>query len=221
MQYLGLALYAEGAKDYHFLPSLLQRLCEDVCLREALGPVEVNEVLPLNHPENTNDAPRDKRIHAAAAAADGAWNILFIHADGAGDPARVRHEQVDPALALLRQSHSGKGQGVAVVPIRETEAWAIADGEALRRVLGTRLTDRELGLPPSAAAIEATSDPKAVLSGAFQATQPTGKRRKLGISPFLNALGEQVSLLRLRELSAFSDLETELKTALRELRILR
>ena len=36
MQYLSLALYAEGPTDYRFLSPLLQRLCEDICLRDAL-----------------------------------------------------------------------------------------------------------------------------------------------------------------------------------------
>lgn len=64
------------------------------------------------------------------------------------------------------------------------------------------------------------ADPKAALNGAFAATHPTGRRRKQGISPLLNALGEQVSLPRLRKLTAFALLEDELRQALRELRIL-
>ena len=47
MQYLSLALYAEGPTDYRFLSPLLQRLCEDICLRDALDLVEVSEVLAL------------------------------------------------------------------------------------------------------------------------------------------------------------------------------
>ena len=112
------------------------------------------------------------------------------------------------------------GSGVAVIPVRETEAWALVDGDALRNIFGTTLTDGALGLPPSAGAVEAVSDPKDSLNRAFATTHPTGRRRKQGVSPLLNALGEQVSLPLLRQLTAFVSLEDELREALRQLRIL-
>ncbi|WP_295390436.1 hypothetical protein [uncultured Thiodictyon sp.] len=115
---------------------------------------------------------------------------------------------------------SETGSGVAVIPIRETEAWALVDGNALSNVLGSTLTDTALGLPPSASAVEAVSDPKDWLNHAFAATHPTGRPRKQGISPLLNALAEHVSLPLLRRLTAFAALEDELGEALRQLRIL-
>ena len=104
MQYLGLALYAEGPTDYYFLRPLLQRLCEDLCAREAIGPVDVSEVLSLDHPDEVDAAPREQRILAAAKLAQNSWTILFVHADGANDPKRIRKEQVEPSLELLRDS---------------------------------------------------------------------------------------------------------------------
>jgi len=221
MHYLGLALYAEGRTDYSFLCPLLARLCEDICTHDAERAVEFSEVLRLDHPASANDAPREERIVVAASEARNAWHILFVHADGSGDPARKHQEQVQPAIDRLRQQPFGKGLGVAVIPVRETEAWAIVDGDALRRVFGTTLTDDQLGLPGSPNAAEAVPDPKALLKTAFQATQPSARRRKQGVSPMLNALGEQVSLKRLRELAAFSSLEHELRQALRQLLILK
>lgn len=220
MQYLGLALYAEGPTDYSFLCPLLERLCEDLCTGEAVEPVEVSVVLPLTHPVRLKDAPREKRILAAAQEARGAWGVLFVHADGAGNPARVRDQQIQPAINGLHSTPGADGRGVAVIPVRETEAWALVDGDALRRVFGTTLTDHALGLPSSAGAVESALDPKASLNDAFNATYPTGRRRKKGISPLLNGLGEQVSLPLLRQLSAFAALEDELRQALRALRIL-
>lgn len=218
MQYLGLALYAEGPTDYYFLRPLLQRLCEDLCANEALGPVDVSEVLALNHPASADAQPREQRILAAAKLSRDSWRILFVHADGANDPGRARQEQVTPSLELLRDAFKEDGIGVAVVPIRETEAWAIADGDAIRSVFGSDLSNGELGLP-GRRAVETVADPKAVLLGAFHATGPSGRRRKQGTSPYLNSLGEAISLTHLRELDAFCVLERDLKAALRQLRI--
>lgn len=220
MHYLGLALYAEGPTDYYFLRPVLQRLCEDVCTQESNQPVEVSEVNPLDHPDTAKDEPREQRILAAAKVASGSWNLLFIHADGAGDCDRVRAQQVQPAIDLLQLELSREGMGVAVIPIRETEAWAICDGEALRQVFGATLTDEQLELPRLPTLVESDPDPKETLSKAFLLTSPSGSHKKQGVSPMLNALGEQVSLQQLRRLTAFTTLECELKLALRQLRIL-
>lgn len=172
MQYLGLALYAEGPTDYRFLCPLLQRLCEEICAQASAQPVEIGEVLRLNHPDTKKDAPREQRI-------------------------------------------------VAVIPVRETEAWALCDGEALRRVFGVTLSDGQLGLPSALHMVECAADPKAMLESAFNSTGPSGRRRKQSVAPMLNALGEQVSLQHLRRLKAFALLDTELREALRQLRIIR
>lgn len=222
MRNLGLALYAEGPTDYYFLRPLLLRVCEDICLREARTNVDVSEVLALDHPPALDDARREDRITEAARLALGAWNVLFIHADGASNPARMLREQVDPALQKLGARFGRATAGVPVVPVRETEAWAIVDGDALRKVFDTRLSDTEMGLPASAREIERVPDPKEVLENACKlATQPGRRRKPASASPYLNALGEQISLERLRGLEAFQRFESDLRDALARLNVLR
>ena len=221
MRYLGLALYAEGPTDYYFLRPLLQRLCEDLCMRLARMPVEVSEVLALNHPSSVSAAPREVRILAAATAARDAWTLLFVHADGANDPRRAREEQIDPALTAIRSQFPEDVTGIAVIPVRETEAWAIVDGDAVRQAFGTVLDNSRLGLPASTRAAEAVTDPKLALQGVLEAVDPSARRRQQRISAYLNLLGEQVSLSCLRELPAFSRLDSEVTDALRRLQILR
>lgn len=220
MRYLGLALYAEGPTDYRFLSPLLQRLCEDLCTREAVDTVEISPMLPLDDPEHARGLGREKRIQEAARAARGAWNILFVHTDGEGDPVRAAAERIEPALTRLKEFSGDTEIGVAVIPVRETEAWAILDGDALRQVLGITLTDRAMGLPRMAREAERTLDPKALLSQAFKATNPTGRRKSMGISPYLSALGEQVALDKLRGTESFAKLEAQLTAALRSLALL-
>lgn len=106
------------------------------------------------------------------------------------------------------------------MPVRETETWAILDGDALRQVLGTTLTDQAMGLPRTAREAEKVKDPKALLNHAFKATQPTGRRKSLGTSPHLAAMGECVALDKLRGAASFAALEAELTDALRYLAIL-
>lgn len=220
MHYLGLALYAEGPTDDRFLIPLLPRLCAHLCASEASAPVDVGEVVPLNHPAAVQDRPRHERVVAAAAMHEGAWSIVFVHADGAGDPEKARAEAVQPALDALRARFPGAAPGVGVVPVRETEAWLLVDGDALRNAFGVNMTDDELGLPRPRHLAESCLDPKAVLEAAFMATGPTGQRKRKGASPMLNALGEQVSLDCLSHLPSFRRLTEDLRAVLIQIGVL-
>lgn len=219
MKYLQPALYAEGPTDEHFLSPLLQRVCEQLCAARAVEPIEVSGVLTLRHPERISGAPRAERVLACANEATGAWNVLFVHSDGASSSRLAREQKVEPALALLHRQFPA-GRGVAVIPVRETEAWAICDGDALREVLGTTLGDETLGVPRPTRTAEAVRDPKAALDRAFAITRPTAHRRKRGTSPLLGALGQQVSVDTLRRLPAFQEFEQELTQTLEHLRFL-
>lgn len=221
MHYLGLALYAEGRTDERFLGAVLQRLCGDICARESRQPVQFNdEVLALAHSSKLQHAPREERILDAARQAQGAWSILFVHADADGDAARARHERAQPGLEKLRAEFGQECQGIAVIPMQTTEAWALCDGNALRRTFGTTLDDSSLGLP-SLRTLEKMADPKQCLEAVFKASQLGARRRRQhGVSERLGTLGEQVGLSRLRMLSAFQNLEAELKQALHTLRVL-
>lgn len=220
MQYLGLALYAEGSTDYQFLCPLLLRLCESACA-QAAQPVEIGGVLPLDDTHAMRAAPRGERIAQAAQEAAGAWNLLFVHADADGDAERALRERVTPGLGRVRDAARPRAEGVAVVPVQETEAWVLADGDALRAVFGSTLTDNALGLPAHVAAIEHLAEPKLALQEAFLATRPNGRRARAGATPLFNALGEQVALDRLRALPSFRTLELDLHMALQRLQILK
>lgn len=221
MRYIGLALYAEGRTDEYFLRPLLLRLCIDICLNEGLEPVDFSEVEALTHPADHSDDSRSDRIVAAAMQHMGAWQILFIHGDGDGDPVGSRSERVQPGINAVRAAFGQQQVAVGVVPVRETESWALRDGDAMRSVFGTTLTDARLGLPATARAVESVTDPKAALEFAFNETKPSGIRQRRGTAPHLNSLGEQVNLDRLKELPSFSVLVEELRDTLRALRVIR
>lgn len=220
MRYVGLALYAEGPRDYYFLRPLLLRLCTELCSLHGTEPVDFSEVEALDHPARDAEAPRSQRIVSAAELHRGSWQVLFIHSDGDNDSIAARHERVDPGIEAIRAAFAAEGRAVGVVPVRETESWTLQDGEALRTVFGTTLSDERMGLPRSVQAVEAAADPKAMLDQAFHATGPKGHRARSGTSPHLNALGEQVSLERLRQLPSFAALAHELEDTLRALRVI-
>jgi len=217
MRYLGLALYAEGPTDYRFLSLLLHRLTDALCVEKARELVDVSEVFPLTEPGRFKEEDRATRILEAARESWRTFNILFVHTDGGGDPATARQERVEPAAQRIREELSAENEGVvAVLPVRETEAWALADGEAVREAFGCTLDDAALGLPPHALEVEWVLDPKQVLEQAY--AQVVGRRRpKRKASHYLEAISQRLRLGSLRQLPAFKHLETELSSALVDL----
>lgn len=212
MHYLSLALFAEGPTDHRFLCPLLQRLCLDLCLTRCRTPVEVGEVLELHSPPALR--PREIRISEAAKQSANAWRILFVHTDGESNPTTVRAERIDPALQRLRTELPENRSGVGIVPVRETEAWLMADGNALRQAFGTSLSDERLGVTKPPRRVEQLTDPKLAFASAFAATSPNSTRKRLGATAFLNVLGECISLAILRQIPAFQTLEAELTDVL-------
>ncbi len=219
MRYLGLALFAEGPTDHRFLRPVLRRLTEDIFLPE---PVEIGEVLELHSLVPARDARREERIFTAARAALGAWDVLFVHADGGGDPGGARSDQIEPARQRIAAELAGAaGKSVAVVPVRETEAWALCDPNAIRSVLGTTLSDEALGLTEHTR-VESIARPKTVLRElGGRVAGRRGARRTLGSEHFLRRLGEYVALDRLRDVPAFQQLESDLREALTQLHVIR
>lgn len=219
MRHLGLALFSEGPTDDRFLGPLLQKLCEELCLKHSDAPVEVEEMLFLQNPANESGEDRDERILNAAVEAAGSWQLLFVHVDGGSDPDVQRARAIDPGLSRIEERFGAGGVGVAVVPVRETEAWALADGDALRFAFGTTLDDRALGVPARARQVESITYPKETLDEAHARTGPTGRRARQKAAPWLQRVAQQASLDRLREVPSFARTEAELLSALRRLRI--
>lgn len=214
MRYLGLALYAEGPTDYYFLKPLLRRLCEELCARRGEGRLEIGDILELDDPAERRDESREERITAAASNARDAWHILFIHADGASQSIRARDDQVDPAIRRLA-AELGAGHGsVAVIPVRETEAWLLADGNALRQAFGTCRTDADLGIPINSREVERIADPKQVLDAVCAMATNRRRGRQKKASAYFEIIGELVSMAELEKVPAFKIMHDELSGAL-------
>jgi len=214
--WLGLALFAEGPADHRFLGGLLPRAVAHL-LAAAGYVVELSEMhrLPVDGASTT----RADRIAAGAERIQNGFHILFVHADGGGDPSAARSNNVVPGLERVRERLGDTGRrGVAVVPVREIETWVLADGERLSAVLGTTRAATELGVPTDAAELEALSDPKAVFAAAVRAARPGRRhRRRPDPAAFLELLGAEASVSVLSRLPAFHLLLADLGLALREL----
>jgi hypothetical protein len=211
-----LALFAEGPSDYAFLQPLLGRLAQDLCNRPDSEEIDVVSPLALTNPAELTRGRRVKRVCAAAQAAAGQIDVLFIHADGDGNAARAEAKSIAPAVAAIA-GELPRVRSAPVVPVREMEAWCLADGEALCEALHTRLAAKVLELPEAAPLIEKVQDPKARLAKAVIAALGERRAKKVDTSALLRDLGELVSLEALRDVPSFRRCEIGLDRALVEL----
>ena len=132
--YLCAALYAEGTSNYDFLSPLIQRLLDSLGSRLFPGLVDVGETIGIDAPRPT-PAKRAERIAAAVADHWDAFTVLVIHADGAGAPEEARQNNIAPGITLA-QSIFPSLIAVPCIPIREIEAWILADERVFQTLLG-------------------------------------------------------------------------------------
>ncbi|WP_328339325.1 DUF4276 family protein [Micromonospora sp. NBC_00421] len=190
MRYLTSALVSEGVTDDQFLPRLLARALTEICQSEFEDAVEVADVQPLRDrkgPCSTADVIRLVEQNPAS------FSLIFFHHDQGASADRVAAEWLRP----LRQLWGDRAeQLIAVVPVRETEAWLLTDGDALRTALGVRWTDAEMGLPAQPRRVERIADPKKVLNDIMG-------RVSRSTTDHFGQLGELVSLARLDDVPAY------------------
>lgn len=158
------ALVAEGSSD-----GGLVRILKDLCVRcgaeEALG-----DFPRLDHlPARVGHRAENKVTTALELLPD--TNLVFVHRDADRHaPEKVRSQ----IAAALRRVEAPPH--VAVVPVREMEAWLLTDAKAIREVVGNSNGRAALPLPPLRK-IEDVPDPKALLREALViASELTGRR---------------------------------------------
>lgn len=199
--YLCAGLYAEGPSDYEFLSPLIQRLLDSHGSRLFPGMVDVGETIGIDAPRPT-PAKRAERIAAAARDNWDSFTLLVVHADGAGAQDDAWNNAIAPGIALTRTTNPSL-IAVPCIPIREIEAWMLADAEVYRSVLG-RPASPSLPIAP-----EREIDPKQTLRTILQ---EGGWRR--GTERLHRLFGEEVRFEALRNLAAFQRFELDLCKAI-------
>ena len=212
MKWVGVALVSEGPTDDRFLPGVIGRSLEDLLAREFDDYVLVGEVIPVQ----VSGGPAAVKDYVSALRDNvGSFNIVVFHHDSGANPNRVAEQWIDP----MRREWSERGTEDPItflVPVRETEAWALADGDALRRVFGVSWSDDELGIPANPRNVAGVTDPKKVIDGIV--TRTSGRR-----ADYHTRLGELVDLNRLAAVDAYAEwlrsVEQQLESSLNLKRI--
>lgn len=199
MIYVQVGLYAEGRSDYDLLLPLIGRLLPELVAGRPESFADLPDPIGIDAP---GTAGRTARI---ASAIEQNWNtctLFVIHADADRDAVAARGDRVQPGLQEAARRLGKEVPAAGCVPVRELEAWMLADEEVFHSLYSAAVSPR---LPQDP---EKVSDPKRALKDIFG---ELGRRppREMHAS-----FGENLSLVALRRLPAFRTFEGEFSAAL-------
>ncbi|MFC0862520.1 DUF4276 family protein [Sphaerimonospora cavernae] len=212
MRYLTCVLVCEGVSDRWVLPVLLQRATDQLCGEACLEAVEIAEIRCLSV-----DHQRPEMVVEAVGRERGSFDLLFYHHDGF--PRRKAADKIEAVRRALVESGTDEPL-VPVVPVKETEAWLIADPDALADVLSVPLSKVCELVPGRPDLIEDQDDPKRVLVEVLgsivrrhRRTRPDGAE----VERYFTALAESIDIDRLRKVPAFAAWRHAMENALQVL----
>lgn len=220
MTALVLALYAEGHADEGFLPVIIQRTAEQILAQRGRTVVDVLEPINLNHTIDRQFPTRVERMLEAARRASG-YHALIVHADADyPTPERALLERFSPGQTKVRQARQAQESVcehlVPIIPVQMTEAWMLADPDALREVIGVNLTTDAIGAPMHPHQVESDPDPKQTLNAVIEKAlaQRARRRRRIALRSIYEPLARQISLARLIGVPAYQQFVADLTQTL-------
>ena len=144
-------------------------------------------------------------------------DLLFVHRDAEKEPPEKRFEEIWKASRTI----IGTSVPVPVVPVKMSEAWLLCDELAIRKAAGNPNGDEPLNIP-KLSELEKLPDPKSTLQHALRCASGLTGRRLRGFKPHARLVANYLTdFASLRQLSAFQQLESDLKSVLREKSLLR
>lgn len=219
MRTLTLAFFGEGTTDYRFLPGIIQRTAEKLLSQSGAPDVEVLPPIPIDDVDAEDGAHKLLAVAKACAGMD----MLIVHLDADTRTVQVaRAERFKPGHDLVQIEPTEVCRDlVALIPVKNIEAWLLSDPDAFREKVGSHLTDQELGIPSHPHQVEGVPDPKQAYRDAVRtALTNRGRRRTVSPGEYYEPLSQAIDLERLERVPAYQTFRDELERALRQRRFL-
>lgn len=207
VQVVEFVAFVEGPSDVVFFRDVLQLLLEAILDgRPERSSVVVEEL------DNGGTARGDwvvERVRSRYRSAA----VVAVHVDGSSDVARELRKSYAPVEEVWYRQVDLDARLVPLVPVREMEAWGLADPSIVRDVAGAGWDPSSVTQSHLLDRPEQLSDPKRTLADIMaQARRP--RRRKRHVDTFLSLIAERLDLTGLRRLPSFQQFEADLRAAL-------
>ncbi len=167
-QQLSIGLYCEGESDYAYFTPLLEHVLRDLVACKGID----RDVLPVtrliepqdrigDYPMKTIQDWSEWGLHKRLKHLEhhNQFTLLILHRDADASSVKASRAYKD-TWQKLGDYCEEPGRWVPLIPVRNTEAWQVADKTLLARVCRVSLTDVEKRFQGRTA--EGLADPKAV-----------------------------------------------------------
>lgn len=176
-----IAFATEGTTDKLFLESIIKRTFENIALNESTQDIEIFDPISL---EKIPGKIEEKALNYAKKAIEKGAMIFCFHVDADdSQDQNTFNNSINPAFDAILNSNKDLCKNlVAIVPIHMTEAWMLADKELLKRELGIKKNDQELGITKKP---EEFTNPKETIENVIKIVKkefPKRRRSTLNIS---------------------------------------
>ena len=213
--FISVGFITEGTTDIRFLGQIIRRTFEDVAF-DCQGEIEVYE------PEHIKSYGEfvEEVFRASQDAHKIGMKVLCIHTDADRKTnSHVIEHKIKPAFENIVNSGDTNlcKNLVAVIPIQMTEAWMLADKDALKNQIDTDLTDRDLEIHRQP---ENYADPKEAIENAIRIARgqlPRRRRYEFGISELYQIVGQTADLTKLERLSSYQNFKNGVVKAFEKL----
>ncbi len=208
--YLAWAAYYEGNTDAAYYDVMVPRVIDTILMVEGAHTTVVPEAPAIRFGKNGRDI---RQVAQEICEGQDAFYLLFIHADTGGRSleANIGHRREAFATAAHELCNWPLDRTVLISPRHETEAWALADPDAVCRSLGYVGAHRDIDLPTSGVAADRLTDPKAKLAQIAEDISGRPYRAHTGL---LTSIAQEQSLDALRTSPSFQSFEQNLRAAL-------
>lgn len=220
MTQLFIGLIAEGNTDYRFLKPIIEKALVDIAY-DCKGQIDI-DVKAIDC--DKGDSFTDYVLNASKRGnQEFGITMLIVHTDADDSSSNNTYEnKINPAKTLLgQQSNSTHCKNLAaLIPIRETEAWMLADKAVFIKFIGTKKNENELNINGNP---ETFNNPKQKIEDAIRigrADMPKKLRNNLKISDSYSYLGQAIQIESLKTFQSYIDFENNIKQELIKLNLL-
>jgi hypothetical protein len=200
-------LLSDGTSDRALLPILTWLLQQNLSTYEIQS-----EWADLGRLDKSLRNTLEKRMELSVKLYP--CDLLFVHRDAEKEPYANRVREIHAAMAKATLT----APVVCVIPVRMTEAWLFSDVDAIRKAASNPNGKNPLNFP-SIKKIEGLPDPKEDLYALLrQASGLSPSRlRRFSVRSLVYRVSELTnSFTALRQLEAFSALESDLKAVIQQ-----
>lgn len=214
MMYLSWAALYEGPSDEAYFAMVIPLLMEDLVCKHGVKTTTIPQTPAVILGTQGRGVPQ---VAAEICKEREAFDILFIHADTGGRAleAGIAHRSTSYKEAAHALCNFPSSRCVIIAPRHETEAWMLADPNAVSAAMGYMGNHTNIGLPLGAREAERLADPKQVLLTAVG--QVRGRRARVNVQQIIPAIAQRQSFDELRKSLSFQEFESELRKALVDL----